>query len=254
MWIPIRVLIQDIHNCKDQGILVGGNSGEEYADYCKRYLNDKQYVKRICDEYPEMKRLLLLQIVNQVLVFEEIIQAGKKDRDEINRKFFDKKAFNYIERIDCGQADAHKRGHTVAIVYLDNGGKLVYKPRSLKKEAIFEQLYRRFCVCLNLTYKEVQIIDCQVYGWQEYVEHRECKNRKEVEHYFERMGILLFLCYYLNATDIHGENIIVAGEQPVLIDLETLPGICKLCTPNNVEELVREEVKMSVLSIGILPV
>ena len=51
--------------------------------------------------------------------------------------------------------------------------------------------------------------------------------RSEVEHYYFRMGIHLFLGYALGATDLHGENIIAHGEYPVIIDMETYPGYLK---------------------------
>ena len=59
------------------------------------------------------------------------------------------------------------------------------------------------------------------------IENIPCKNESEVEHYYFRMGIHLFLGYALGATDLHGENIIAHGEYPVIIDMETYPGYLK---------------------------
>ena len=62
---------------------------------------------------------------------------------------------------------------------------------------------------------------------EEKIENIPCKNESEVEHYYFRMGIHLFLGYALGATDLHGENIIAHGEYPVIIDMETYPGYLK---------------------------
>jgi len=46
-WIPLRVLIHDIHRCKEAGLLQGDSSEKEYEDYCRRYLGAPQYIE-IC--------------------------------------------------------------------------------------------------------------------------------------------------------------------------------------------------------------
>ena len=88
-----------------------------------------------------------------------------------------------------------------------------------------------------------------------------CKNESEVEHYYFRMGIHLFLGYALGATDLHGENIIAHGEYPVIIDMETYPGYLKQQSEkdgSSVEEKISKstEIKLanSVIHTGMLPV
>ena len=59
-WIPIRVLIQDIQTRKEKGQLQGKNDKEEYKYYQDKFLNDRSYIRNLCIQYPEMKRLLFL--------------------------------------------------------------------------------------------------------------------------------------------------------------------------------------------------
>jgi lantibiotic modifying enzyme len=54
----------------------------------------------------------------------------------------------------------------------------------------------------------------------EYVEQVPCANLQEVQHYYQRSGMLLGLLYVLGGTDMHHENLVACGEHPVLIDLE----------------------------------
>ena len=68
------------------------------------------------------------------------------------------------------------------------------------------------------------------------------------------MGILLFLCRLMDMGDMHGENIIAAGEYPIPVDLETLPGNPDYAVCENADRMAIEELKYSVLSVGILPV
>ena len=60
------------------------------------------------------------------------------------------------------------------------------------------------------------------YGWLRFVEHTPCADLTEVDRFYRRQGVLLALLHALDGTDVHFENIIAAGDQPVLIDIETL--------------------------------
>src|SRR5205085_2433516 len=67
-----------------------------------------------------------------------------------------------------------------------------------------------------------KIIDRCSYGWSEFVAHRVCSSRSEVERFYHRLGGYLALFYVTKARDMHFENMIAAGEFPVPVDLETL--------------------------------
>ena len=60
----------------------------------------------------------------------------------------------------------------------------------------------------------------------------------------------MFLCYAIGAADIHYENVIAAGEFPVLIDMEVI----KRNKNSNIMRDIEKFMSDSVLNIGILPV
>ena len=187
--IPLRVLVQDIHKCKDAGLLKGGDEKEEYVDYCKRFLERPEYIRQLCEAYPEMKKLLLMQILNLVLYLEEIVTAAQKDKEQLEQLFFQNGQFSCIDRIVFGQSDAHRLGRTVARVYFDQGQVLIYKPRSLCKETRFEELYESFCKEAQLSYMPVPVLDRGTYGWQTCVETKKCQDQEAVKRYFERTSM-----------------------------------------------------------------
>lgn len=252
-WIPLRVLIQDIHELKDKGELRGRDSHKEYEDYQRRFLGRRDYIKKLCEKYPEMKRLMFRQILYVVHEIKQILQAVEQDRDILFYGFLDGKKFNKIINIKCGASDAHHEGLTVAEVCLDNQKTLIYKPRSLWKEQVFLQLYANFCEELGVPMRTVAVLDRTAYSWEEYVEIRECETEQEVKNYFKRLGILLFLCYLTDAGDMHGENILASGEYPVPIDLETVPGYSPYGDTETAESMVWESIRHSVMKTGILP-
>ena len=53
-------------------------------------------------------------------------------------------------------------------------------------------------------------------------EHKEMKEESEVHLYFLRCGVLLFLAYLFSSSDLHRENIIANGSDPIIVDFETL--------------------------------
>jgi len=66
------------------------------------------------------------------------------------------------------------------------------------------------------------VLDGGAYGWVEEVEPRPCQHQQDVQSFYYRAGMLVCLIYALEGTDCHNENLIAAGEHPVLIDHETL--------------------------------
>ena len=252
--VPIRVLINEIHNLKGKNLLKGQNKRQEYEYYNNHFLKNACYIDDLCRTYPEMKRLLFLQIYQTVKFLWKIEFLLYKDKIFLVNEFFNGEEFSAITKIYIGLSDSHKKGETVTKIVLDNGKAVIYKPHGLYKEKLFQKNYTKFLRIMGLGKREIKISDFKEYGWEEYIERKECKNINEVDRYFLRMGILLFLCYLMNASDIHSENIIAEGEFPILVDLETFPGVRIRRAPQNVEEKALEEMENSVLSTGILPV
>jgi hypothetical protein len=56
----------------------------------------------------------------------------------------------------------------------------------------------------------------------QFVYYKSCKTEDEIRRYFYRFGILIFGSYILNTNDLHEENVIAAGEYPIIIDAETI--------------------------------
>src|SRR5262249_30204048 len=103
-----------------------------------------------------------------------------------------------------------------------DGRRLVYKPRSLE----LHQHFNAFVDWLNaktaLDIRTVRLLTQDGYGWLEYVVHEPCEDFAGVRRFYHRPGAPLALPDRLDGTDMHFENLIAAGDQPVLVDVETL--------------------------------
>jgi type 2 lantibiotic biosynthesis protein LanM len=139
----------------------------------------------------------------------------------------------------------------VLIVRFASGLRLVYKPRSLAVEASFQRLLAWVNGCGTETpFRVLRVLDRGGHGWMEFVEAGPCQTAAEVRRFYRRQGGYLALLYALAATDFHHENVIAAGEHPVLVDLEAL---FHRRPADADSDPVRSGVKEGVLAVMLLP-
>lgn len=127
-----------------------------------------------------------------------------------------------VSAVQAGLSDPHRRGRSVFILQFDSGLKLVYKPRDLGIDAAFFGFLTWLNPHLSLPFQTLKIIPREHYGWMEYAPESPPRGVEEISRYSHRAGALLAVLYLLDGTDMQRDNLIVAGEQPLFIDLETL--------------------------------
>lgn len=251
--IPLRVLLHDMYEQKKQGNLHGKNSSEEYEFYNHSFLGDLNYVRALSRSYPEMHRLLLKQAEQIGQFVNRIATALTEDKPEIVREICQGKDYKKIRWIKTGLSDSHNGGNMVAKVFLDNGQMIIFKPRGLKKDIYYNALFEWFCVECGMENRNIRCLDFIDHGWEENLENKPCKSEKQINTYYKKMGVHLFLCMLMSASDMHGENIIADGENPILLDLECLPGLRNIEKPDNAEKEVKRIISNSIIYTGILP-
>ncbi|MEH2072559.1 MAG: type 2 lanthipeptide synthetase LanM family protein [Nostoc sp.] len=152
-------------------------------------------------------------------------------------------------------SDPHNRGRCAIALSFASGLKLVYKPKNLALEAAYFQLLA-WCnqQKVLLPFQLLKVINCNTYGWVEYVEHLPCENEIAAQRYYKRAGMLLCLLYVLGASDCHFENLIASGEHLMLVDMETLmhPDANEI-GDKKTHSSATQEFQDSVLRTGLLP-
>ena len=253
----VRIYILDLYKQKSQGKLHGKTKEQKYFYYKRYFWKNRQYKKSIFDQYLELNRLYKIQC-NKLKIWKNVRGNWNKDQVYIRCAFPNLKGCKYILKILENQGDIHKNGRSVSKIEFDNGSILYYKPHSLDKDIKYQQLYKYLCEKAGISCREVRCLSRQTYGWEENIENKSCNTKEEIERYYFRLGIHLFLGYALGATDLHGENIVAYGEHPVIIDMETYPGYITKNSGSSTEEKaeikIREKIMTSVLNTGILPV
>jgi len=174
-------------------------------------------------EYPVLARLLTLACDNWREAAEELLHRLRSDRAAIETTFNRGGALGALVDVEVGDADVHDGHREVLILGFASGLKLVYKPRSLALDAAFRALVEHLNGCgLTLPLRAPAVLCRTGYGYAEYVDRRLCADDAALARFYHRMGALAALATALGSTDLHFNNIIACGEEPVPIDLETM--------------------------------
>lgn len=249
-----RTLILELNVARMQGVLEGDTKSERFKSFLKR-LRQADQVMALFKEYPVLARQITLYLQQWATASIEFLARLCRDWVDIARHFNHGADLGSIRGIHMNQGDRHHGGRAVIIVAFSSGLKLVYKPRSIAADAHFQELL----TWLNQRgaspdFRTIAILPRETYGWIEFITPASCTSSEQVQRFYQRQGAYLALLYVLDATDFHHENLLAAGEYPILIDLEALfhPSFEKLGI-RGIQEIAQRAFGESVLRIGLLP-
>jgi len=216
-----RTMVLELNVARLQGLLEGETPAERFASFVAR-LGEREVALALLAEYPVLARQLVLALGQWADSSLEFLTRLCADWPELRRLFKIDEAARLVEA-ESELGDAHRGGRSVVRARFSSGLQLIYKPRPLSVEAHFQKLLS----WLNERgaqppFRTLQILERGTHGWVEFVRARDCASVAEVRRFYERQGGYLALLYALEATDFHYENLVAAGEHPVLVDLETL--------------------------------
>jgi lantibiotic modifying enzyme len=168
-------------------------------------------------EYPVLARLLAQACLRAVDAQLELLDRFGADRDAIVEVLFG--------GVDPGRlrevSTSGEQGRSV--LRFADGRAVVYRPRSPALLHHFGELTSWLNKTVpGLALRLVTTVVRPGHGWVEFVPHRPCASVAEVDRFYRRQGALLALLYAVDATDLHHEDLVAAGDQPVLVDVETL--------------------------------
>ncbi|TQV84259.1 type 2 lantipeptide synthetase LanM [Exilibacterium tricleocarpae] len=246
-------LILELHVSKLTSQLYGESADERYQAFISQ-LGRRDRRLELFREYPVLARITSDFLETWTTAKCEFLHRLGTDWQSILDKF------NHSEHpgalVSLTQTgDTHRNGRSVMIAGFESGFQVVYKPRSLLLETHFTALL----VSLNAwgefpPLRPVKTFDRGDYGWQEFVSSSTCTQQQEVTRFFERQGAYLALLYFLRGHDFHSENVIAAGEHPMLIDLEALFRPVISCPAKDRYNIAsRKEIEASVFNVMLLP-
>src|SRR5579884_157328 len=211
----------------------------------------------LLEEYAVLARLLGTATRDWVEATVELLQRLAADRAALAQIFGAGRDLGPVVAIQPSLSDPHRGQRSVLALRFASGRALVYKPKDLGGEAA----YNRLLAWLNargapLPLRTLAVVNRGTHGWVEFAEQRPCRSPDEARRYYQRAGMLLALVWVLEGTDCHYENVVASGEQPLLVDAETLLHPRAAEEPSyrtQAEVLASDWLARSVLRTGLLP-
>jgi type 2 lantibiotic biosynthesis protein LanM len=244
----LRTMILELNVARLQEQLLGETPQERFASFV-RSMRSLERLLALFREYPVLGRQISTCIEQWESFSLELLTHLCADWEQVRRLLPATGEPGRLTEVCLGQGDQHQNGRMVAIVKFEGGQQVVYKPRSLAVDVHFQQSLRWINHRTPLAFRTIPVLDRGDHGWCEFVLQHECRSAQEIGKFYTRLGALLSVLHALEATDIHFENLIAAGDQPVLIDLESLLQP-RVAIPADQPRPVSAE---SVLRIGLLP-
>jgi type 2 lantibiotic biosynthesis protein LanM len=251
-----RTLALELNVARLEGRLQGETAEERFRSFIETLLRPGA-MAALFEEYPVLGRQVLHRADAWLDAGVEFLEHLAADWPRLVETFAAGADPGPLTELQGGIGDRH-RGREVLIATFASGLRVVYKPRSMSADRHFQELL----AWLNdqgqePPFRTVAVLDGggdPGWGWMEHVPHAPCASREEVHRFYRRQGSYLALLYAIQASDFHHENLIAAGEHPVLIDLESLfqARVGDLDVQHS-DLLAGVAMGRSVLAVGFLP-
>ncbi len=251
-----RALILELAAAQSTGLLQGATAQDRFHFFCS-CLKDPAFARAILSQYPVLVRQATLAVAAWRDALLEFAERLSRDEPAIAQQMFATETLGRLSRLHLSAGDSHRGGRSVIIAEFDGGArKLVYKPRSLQVDRCFADLVAWLGDRgLTLPPRLPVFIDRPGYGWVEHIKPAPCRSADDVAQFYRRQGVNVGLLYVLKGTDLHSENIIAAGADPVLIDLEALFHPTLTAARAATASLAAQQlIDVSALATGIIPV
>ncbi len=126
-----------------------------------------------------------------------------------------------LDRFTGGAGDRHAGGRSVALLYFAAGHAVVYKPKDLTTALALTDLIAYLNAAgLPLGLATHTVLLRGKHGWEEIIAAGPCDSPDAFSRYYRRLGMLMRLMQLLEGRDLFADNLIAAGDQPVLVDVE----------------------------------
>lgn len=249
-----RLLLVELNAARVEGRLQGDTPEARWNDFIARTTRE-EFWEGLSANYPTLLPRLERLARNRTAAVLAFAKHWAEDCDALT--VLCGRNAGALLYASFGAGDAHRGGHSVAIVACE-GGRVVYKPRSVAVEAalaaFIAELERDTGLALSI--RVPSVIDAGDHGWAEFVEHRHASGPDELSSFYRGIGHSLALMRLLSGTDFHAENLIAHGGTPVLVDCETLfaPRIAPFPTGfGDATDRAMALVSGTVLATGMLP-
>jgi len=217
-----QTMVHELGVARTEGRLAGHDGRARFTDFIWQQC-EPTALATLFERYPVLARLLGTASLRATQASAELLARFAADRAEVIGSLLGGFDPGPVVAITPGLGDRHRHGRSVTAVRFADGRTVIYKPRSLAAHDLFGEVV----AWLNervprLGLRTAATVTRPGYGWVEFVAPRPLTWPSQADVFYRRHGALLAALYALHATDMHCDNVIACGDQPVLIDVETL--------------------------------
>ena len=247
-----RVLLLELHAAKLSGQLTADDEKDKFVQFLELAVQPS-FREALRKRYPVLEARLgraLGQLGDAVVAMAARLAA---DREALAA--FLGRPLGALCAVRLGEGDVHEGGQTVAQLEFA-GGKVMYKPRSLRIDAALAAFLADLFQGGADAIRVPAVFDRGTYGWTAFAEHRYCAGDGELKTFYRNIGHWLAVMRLLGGTDIHHENLIASGPIPYVVDVESLfvpdPPV-KPSGLGQAVDLADAMIRSSVLRTGLVP-
>ncbi len=218
--LAARTLVTELHRTGPQ--LNGADGRARFADFVRR-MSGPVPQTALFSRFPVLARLLATTAATTARATAEVLDRLLADRADLVAELLGGADPGPVVALTATRGDRHDGGRSVVFADFADGSRIVYKPRDVGTQVRFAELLAALnAAAPGLCPRAVRTVARDGYGWSELVTGEPLENHRAADRFYRRHGALLALLHVLRATDVHYENVIAAGEVPVLVDTETL--------------------------------
>lgn len=186
-------------------------------------IRDGSYLRQLALDWPVAFRQMVEFTARQAAHVQELADAVCQELPEAWKGLGESGEPPAVEKVEASSSDRHRGGRSVHLLKLENGQRLVYKPHSMAIDRAFGNWLCEMSQRAGLgTFRTVSSADTTNGGFCSFIEAVPLNSLSEASEFYTRMGFLLGLVYLLRGMDLHAENIVACGKDPVIIDMETM--------------------------------
>lgn len=256
-----RMLIGEFHTFRDEHGLPLTDTGDEALRLFEKHLTDAESCQRLTTAYPVLRDRLEIILRNTLEAYGELFAAYAEDQGVLAEAGLlpttpsQTSEANAIKRIFITGSDPHNDNRAVFGLRLVDDTRLVYKPRALVSDQFIRDLYTAADPYLRFSLQDCAPLSVTSgpRGWQQFVQAAPMTSEDQPARYFYRFGALCAILGSVGASDLHDENLLAWGENPCVIDTETVlrpdPGVANDSLPH----YLLNSMKLSVISTMLVP-
>ncbi len=252
----VRTYVTELHRFREQLGLPADANSTRASDAFHAQL-DGDAVASWFHRYPVLKRLLTTVVEHRVAELDRVAGAIEQELEggALVRAGILPAGHGGVERIRSLGSDLHNGSRVVCAVKLTSGESVVYKPRPLGVERVAARVFAEVADAsgVDVTRCVPRSLDRGDFGWQEFVRPAPLAGPPDAGTYFRRLGVVAAVAGIVGAIDMHHENIVAAGETPVLVDLETFMHPEQAVAEVNISSGLAAAMARSIVSTMLLP-